>query len=193
MFWHVLLPHCTASIGRAGARKRRRLLLLLAVEWVPPSLRPSGAGLALGPRVSCSRFTPSRVAPHRGRASAAGRSTPRENGCWAVNGRARGRQRSLLGTGPHTRTECPREGDDDLVGICSSGAQRSVACAQAELGLPTALVARLGHLLQASRHRLAACRGGARGPGSCDQRPAGRAVARRGAAALAASLARRVC
>jgi hypothetical protein len=29
--------------GRAGARKTRRLILLLAVGWLPPSLRPSSA------------------------------------------------------------------------------------------------------------------------------------------------------
>src|SRR5215510_3162092 len=41
MFW----PRC---IGRGGASKRRRLILLLSVGWLPPSLPPSGACLALG-------------------------------------------------------------------------------------------------------------------------------------------------
>jgi hypothetical protein len=44
----------TLAIGRAGARNMRRLITLIAVGWVPPSLRPSGACLYLGPRVSFS-------------------------------------------------------------------------------------------------------------------------------------------
>jgi hypothetical protein len=47
---HFLYPHGTASISRAGARKRRQLIVLLSVGWLPPSVRPSGAGLALGTR-----------------------------------------------------------------------------------------------------------------------------------------------
>jgi hypothetical protein len=38
-------PSC---LSRAGARKQRRVIRLLSVGWVPPSLPPSGAGLALG-------------------------------------------------------------------------------------------------------------------------------------------------
>jgi hypothetical protein len=53
-------------VGRDGASQNRRLILRLSVGWVAPDLRPSGAGLARGTRVSCSLFTPSRVAPHRG-------------------------------------------------------------------------------------------------------------------------------
>src|SRR5262245_53955080 len=63
-------------IGRDGARKRRRLILLLSVDWVPPSLRPSGACLALGTRVCFSLLTPSRAPPHRGGVSADGRRNP---------------------------------------------------------------------------------------------------------------------
>ena len=188
MFFTLL----TASIERAGARKRRRLILLISVDWLPPSLRPSGACLALGTRVSFSLFTPSRGAPNRGRASADGRSQPRENGCWACKGLALWRQRDLLDHGPQKRPEFPRDGNDHLVGIFPSGAQRSVAFAQAYLGLPTALLARRGHLRQASWQRPADFRGEARGPGACDQGTAGMAVARRGDAALSASLARRV-
>src|SRR5215471_16803480 len=41
-FLHFLFPLvlCTACIGRAGARKRRRLSMLISVDWVPSSLRP---------------------------------------------------------------------------------------------------------------------------------------------------------
>src|SRR5215831_10436965 len=62
----LLIPWC---IGRAGARKRRRLILLISVGWLPPYLCPSGACLALGTRVSCSLLTLSRATPNRGCAS----------------------------------------------------------------------------------------------------------------------------
>jgi hypothetical protein len=38
----------TCVIGRGGASKTRRLILLISVGWLPPYLRPSGAGLDLG-------------------------------------------------------------------------------------------------------------------------------------------------
>jgi hypothetical protein len=38
-------PSC---IGRAGASKSRRLILLISVGWLPPYLHPSGACLYLG-------------------------------------------------------------------------------------------------------------------------------------------------
>jgi hypothetical protein len=42
----------------------------------PPDWRPSGAGLGRGPRVSCRRFTPARMAPHRGCAASHVRRQP---------------------------------------------------------------------------------------------------------------------
>jgi hypothetical protein len=72
---------CTASIGRAGARKRRRLIMLLSVGWLPPDVRPSGASLALGSRVACSLCTPSRVPPNRGCVSADAQAKPQDNDC----------------------------------------------------------------------------------------------------------------
>jgi hypothetical protein len=62
--------------GRAGARHRRRVLLRLAVDGVPPDWRPSGAGLARGPRRPAGLFTLSRVTPHRGGVASAIRWTP---------------------------------------------------------------------------------------------------------------------
>ena len=56
------LPFPTA---RDGASKPRRVILRIAVGWGPPSLPPSGAGRDRGPRVSFSRFTPSRTPPNR--------------------------------------------------------------------------------------------------------------------------------
>jgi hypothetical protein len=72
------------------------------------------------------------------------------------------------GHGPHQRTQCPRDGANDWVGLCPSGAALSVAFAQASLGLPPASVDRLGHLRQASLQRPADFRGGARGPSAFD-------------------------
>ena len=183
----------TASIERAGARKRRRLILLLSVGWLPPSLRPSGACLARGTRVCFSLFTPSRVPPHRGCVSADAQAKPRDNGWRRLNGRALCSQRDLLGHGPHKRTQFPRDGDHNLVGMFPSGASLSGALASSSLRLPTAILDRLGPLLQASWQMPAHVGGGARGPGACDQGTAGLAVARLGDAALVAPLSRRVC
>ena len=85
-----------SRLGRAGARKTRRLSLLLAVGECPPSLPPSGACLARGTRVAFRLFTPSRVAPHRGCAAAAARWHP-SPGWVAFSSMGRG---SDGGTGP---------------------------------------------------------------------------------------------
>src|SRR5262249_50341056 len=53
------------SIGRAGASMTRRLILLLAVGWLPPDGPPSGACLMLGTSVPCGLVTLPRVPPHR--------------------------------------------------------------------------------------------------------------------------------
>jgi hypothetical protein len=54
------------SIGRAGARKTRRLILLISVGWLPPYVHPSGACLNRGTRVPFGIITPPRVPPNRG-------------------------------------------------------------------------------------------------------------------------------
>lgn len=64
------------SIGRAGASKTRRLITLLSVGWVPPSVRPSGACLILGTSRPVGLITPPRVPPPRGGASAERRWDP---------------------------------------------------------------------------------------------------------------------
>ena len=180
----------TWSIGRAGARNRRRVLTLLSVGGLPPSWRPSGACLSRGTRVSCRLCTPSRAPPHRGCGSAERRAQPGTHGDRPFQGLGLGGQGSLLGHGPHTRLQVPGDGDAPRVGMWPAGAALAVALTQASLGLSAALLARLGQLLSASWARPADCGGGARGPGPC---PQGLAVARCGEAALAAPLARRVC
>src|SRR5437867_7776997 len=92
------------STGRAGASKTRRLILLISVGWLPPSLSPSGACLGLGTRIF-NLFTPSRVTPHRGCIAS--------NGLWSLTLKpfgtldagtiqppSLGGHRALLGNGP---------------------------------------------------------------------------------------------
>src|SRR6266508_1545722 len=61
------------SIGRAGARKTRRLITLLSGGWLPPSWHPSDACLHRGTSGPLGLRTPPRVTPHRGGVSAEGR------------------------------------------------------------------------------------------------------------------------
>src|SRR6266850_1358694 len=100
-FFPIFFIPFTCVIGRGGASKTRRLILLISVDWLPPYLRPSGAGLDRGPRVCFSLLTPPRVTPHRGCASADERSHLRENKCRACNGLSLSSQRYLPGDGPH--------------------------------------------------------------------------------------------
>src|SRR4030095_4135944 len=128
-FFCIFFILLTASIGRAGASKRRRLIMLISVGWLPPSLRPSGACLALGTRVCFSLFTPSRITPHRGCVSSDVQAKPSDNGWRTLNGLALWSQRDLLGNGPHKSTQFPRDGDDHLDRIFPAGAQLPIAFA----------------------------------------------------------------
>src|SRR5882724_5846233 len=129
-------------IGRAGASKRRRLIMLIFVGWLPPYVRPSGACLDRGPRVCFSLFTPSRVAPHRGCVSSDERSQPRSDGFRAFNGLGLGSQGYLPGHSPYKRTQFPGDGDHHLVGVFPAADQPPLACAQPHWGLPTDLLKR---------------------------------------------------
>ena len=100
-----------------------------------------------------------------------------------------GRQRDLLGNGPHKGTQFPGDGDDDLIGMFPSGAQLPIAFAQPHLGLPTDILDRLGQLLQAQLEMPADFGRVAIGPGAFDQGTAGMGIARLGDAALATPLA----
>ena len=63
-------------IGRGGASHIRRLITRISVGWRPLYLHPSGACLTRGTSRPGGLVTPSRVAPHRGCASAARRGKP---------------------------------------------------------------------------------------------------------------------
>jgi hypothetical protein len=54
----------------------RRALRRLAVGWLPPAWRPSGAGLTRGPSLPAGLGTRSRLTPHRGGASCHARWPP---------------------------------------------------------------------------------------------------------------------
>jgi hypothetical protein len=121
-FFPLFLIPFTCVIGRGGASKTRRLILLISVDWVPPDWRPSGAGLDLGARVWFSLFTPPRVTPNRGCASADERSHLRENTCRACNGLSLSSQRDLPGDGPHEGDQFPSHGHHHLIGVFAAGA-----------------------------------------------------------------------
>src|SRR5262245_53591109 len=53
------------------------------------------------------------------------------------------------GHGPHTRTQCPRDSDDALGGVCAAGPPLPSAFASASLGLPTASLDGCGAFRQA--------------------------------------------
>jgi hypothetical protein len=120
IFYIVFLP-LAFVIGRDGASKTRRLILLLAVDWRPPDLCPSGAGLVLGTRVSCRLLTPTRATPHRGCVSSDGRLTRYDHCVKAAHSLCLGYQWHVLGNSPPQRAAFPRDGHDHLVG-CFPGA-----------------------------------------------------------------------
>ena len=128
-FLHILTPFFCV-IGRAGASKTRRLITLISVDWVPPYLYPSGTGLGLGTRVSCSRLTPTRVVPYRGGGSADKRFQPvfplRER---TSAMRCLGREGNFPGNGPHTGNQFSRKSHHDLIGVLAASHELSIPCA----------------------------------------------------------------
>jgi len=73
LFYVCILISFLLSLGGGGASKTRRLITLLSVGWLPPSVPPSGACLIRGTSVPCGLVTLPRVAPNRGCASSDGR------------------------------------------------------------------------------------------------------------------------
>jgi hypothetical protein len=148
-FFYSIMEFFPLSIGRAGARKPRRLILLSSVGGLPPGWPPSGAGLARWTRVSYSRRTRPRLTPHRGCASAECYVTPfdtrlRDHPYAAVGG-----QRSRPGHGPHAGEQFPGHSHHDRMRMFAAWAQWPVPFTQAHLRLPADRLERLRHLLQA--------------------------------------------
>ncbi len=75
-FYVRIIVFFLGSLGRAGARKTRRVITLISVGGLPPSWPPSGACLRRATSGPVGLLTPPRVTPHRGGASSDGRWEP---------------------------------------------------------------------------------------------------------------------
>src|SRR5882724_5808049 len=138
-----------AEYRKRGSQSSRRLIMLISVGWVPPDLWPSGAGLDRGTRVSCSRFTPARMAPNRGCLSSDRRSVhPLE---WGFTARTRrfARHVHLTGDGPDAGRHVSGERHHHLVGMCPPCREVSETLASSHLGFPPDVLDGLWELLQA--------------------------------------------
>ena len=160
---------------------------------LPPAVAPSGAGRALGTRL-LPLVTLTRVPPQRGGASADGEwhLTVQPWGTLEATTRrppSRGGDRDGRGTRPHTRAQRTGHGHDDLRRRLAPGTALPSACAQPGLGLPPAVLERLGALLQAALPGSAHGGRVARRPGLCDQDPPGRGLPRLRETSLASALA----
>jgi len=102
-------PRC---IGKVGASKRRRLILLLSVGWVPPYLHPSGACLSLGTSILIQASERRRGLHRTGAAS-----FPMHVGNLPRSGLISTLrcQRNLLGNGPHETCQFTGNGHSDNV------------------------------------------------------------------------------
>src|SRR5262245_59547313 len=139
-------PSC---ISRAGARKKRRLILLLSV---------GGVHLTGLRRVPASRSA--RVCPEGSLNAVEGDTIPglRLFGCtvehllsWGAIARCpwpSGGHGDLFGDRPHTPNELTGHGHHDLVGVCASGEQFSVALAKSHLRLPADVLHNVGLLCE---------------------------------------------
>ena len=91
----------------------------------------------------------------------------------------------LFGDCPDEPDQLPRHRYHHLVGLLASGAELSVAFAQAPLGFPTEVLERLGWLLESQVQMAAHFGRVALGPGPCDQHTTGMGIARLGDCTLA--------
>jgi hypothetical protein len=157
VFW--AFPPWSACIDRAGP--------MLSVGWLPPSLGPSGAGLARGPRVSCHLRTLTRGAPHRGCASSNSTWLPLKRelrDAWGLWG-----HRHLVRHSPQKGTQFSGDGHDHPMGVCAACEQWSRAFAEPHLGFPTHILDGFGHLCQPPWEVTTALCWRPGGPGACDQ------------------------
>jgi hypothetical protein len=161
------------SLGRAGARKTRRVILRIAVGWRPPDWRPSGAGLARGTRIFPLNAREGDTTPGRRlfRRDCGNRCAPPASG--AREGLALWGQRRLGGHRPHAGPQCPSESDHDLMGVFAACDALAVACAQPPVRLPAYVLEGFGALCQAPLAMAADLGQIAVGPGPCDAIAAG--------------------
>ena len=167
----------------------RRLILLISVDWVPPSLPPSGACLSLGSSVLYQPLN-----------AAEGYTTPglRLFRCTleifsvlrlvALGLLALRYDGDLFGNSPHKSRELPGNGYRNDVGVFASGDESSVPFAQPDLGFPTAGLDEFGLFFQPQLQMSTDFRWVAIGPGAFHQDPAGMSVPGFGDRPLPASL-----
>jgi hypothetical protein len=174
------------SIGKGGARQTRRGLRRLSGGGVPPDLGPSGAGLTLGASRLCQPLHAAAGDPTPGRRRFRGPSghlAALTASAWG--GRARavvvGREDGhRLGQGPPAAGPRTGQGHGDHLGVWASGPAASVPLTAPPVGLPTAVLARVGGVFPAPWPGTTARGGRPVGPGACAQEASGLGVARRG-------------
>ena len=126
-------------------------------------------------------FTPSRVAPYRGGLSSKGLAPLTLTRCGTRDAGTRqppslGSHGDLLGHGPQKRAQLPGHRHPNLMRMFPPCAELPRALTQADLGLPTHVLDRLGELFEAAWQVSTDLSRGARGPGPCHQRTTGMAL-----------------
>jgi hypothetical protein len=186
---HVFSPR---GIGSAGASPRRRLILLLSVDWLPPCGRPSGACLPLGARLLST--------PHH---AAAGDTPPGRRLFPGPVAHLSARNRSpacvpssvvlvlgddgaRLSQGPQEAAPRPSHGDRDARGLLPACDTAAGACPPAALRCPTAGLDDWGLVVPAQWQMAADLGRSPIRPGPFAQAAPGRGVAGRGARSLLA-------
>jgi hypothetical protein len=171
------------SIGRGGASKTRRLILLISVGWVPPYLCPSGARLTLG---SSLLYQP--------RNAAQGDPTPGlrlfrftlvnlselNASAWCVLSRAVLVSRDdghLFGIGPHEAHQLTGNGHGDHIGMFAAGHESPVTFTEPHLGLATDVLDHFGLCFQSQLQVTADLRRIPVRPGAFHKSPTGMGTA----------------
>ena len=172
------------------ASKRRRLLLLLSVGWVPPDVHPSGACLSRGTSILIPASSRRRGLHRTGAAS-----FPMHVGTLLRSGlmstlRCPG---TLLGHGPHETCPFTGHGPSDHVMVFPSCHKSSGAFVESELGCPPAVLDDCG-LFVPPQWQMATDFGRIAGrPGACAESSSGRGIAGFGHGPRTSSVTRRVC
>ena len=132
-----MMVFCPRCLGKAGARKRRRVLLRLSVGWLPPSVPPSGAGLTLGSSILYKPLNAVEDCTTPGlRLCRCTEETFYVECCINIRLLTLRCYRNLVGKGPHEPNQLPGNSHHDLVGMFAACDESSIAFAQPDLGLP---------------------------------------------------------
>ena len=189
-----MLFFCPRCIGRVGASKKRRLILLLSVGWLPPYVRPSGACLCLGssilykPPNAIEGYT--KPGLRLCRCTLANLSELNGSWCcvpsrvvWVLWGYGH-----LLGNGPQESDELTGNGDGDHIAVLASCNKSPVTVTEPHLGFPTDVLDDFGLSFQSQLQVAAHLSRIAIGPGAFDQDASGMSITGCGHGALPALL-----